>query len=97
MTGTGATLIKNVTLYDGSGSPPVVADVAFARDCILNVGTNLGAGSARSIDGQGLALAPGFIDTHTHDDCALLTTDMSAKLSQGVTTVVTGNCGISPA
>jgi N-acyl-D-amino-acid deacylase len=42
-------------------------------------------------------LAPGFIDTHTHDDCALLNTEMSAKASQGVTTVVTGNCGISAA
>src|ERR1700739_929544 len=58
---------------------------------------NRGRGSSgREIDVSGLVIAPGFIDVHTHDDRALLATpDMAAKASQGVTTVVTGNCGIS--
>src|SRR4029434_2570170 len=52
--------------------------------------------SAReTVDAQGLALAPGFIDVHTHDDRALLIGDMANKTSQGVTSVVAGNCGIS--
>ena len=52
----------------------------------------------RRIDARGRIVAPGFIDAHTHDDVALLAQpDMDFKVSQGVTTVITGNCGISPA
>ena len=51
---------------------------------------------AREIDVSGKIVAPGFIDVHTHDDRALFAApDMAAKTSQGVTTVITGNCGIS--
>ena len=51
-----------------------------------------------TLDASGLMVAPGFIDVHTHDDLSLLSQgDMSCKVSQGVTTVVVGNCGISAA
>jgi len=98
-------VIREVTLYDGSGVPPVTADVAIEGDRIAAVHAAAGAAplsgplSARTTrDGRGLALAPGFIDVHTHDDfAALIYPDMAFKLAGGVTTCVVGNCGFGAA
>jgi N-acyl-D-amino-acid deacylase len=92
------TLIHGALVYDGTGAPPCKADVALADGRIAAIG-RLASESAREvIAGSGLALAPGFIDAHTHDDTNVIRTpDMLPKLSQGVTTVVVGNCGISAA
>lgn len=92
------TLIRKATLYDGSGGGPEVADVAITGDLILAIGPSLDCTAATTIEAEALALAPGFIDTHTHDDTVVLRSPvMLPKISQGVTTVVTGNCGISAA
>lgn len=89
-------VIRGGLLYDGGGQPPVAADIAVAGEYIQEVGEPGTLAGAREIDARGLALAPGFIDVHTHDDRALLTPGlMTAKLSQGVTTVIAGNCGLS--
>lgn len=89
-------LFRNVQLIDGTGAPGRSADVAITGDRISAIGTNLTIEATEEINAQGLALAPGFIDAHTHDDRILLIDPaMSCKISQGVTTVVTGNCGIS--
>lgn len=89
-------LIKNATLIDGTGAPRRKADVAVSGDRIVAIG-DLGHMTAiETIDAAGKVLAPGFIDAHTHDDAVLLAQpDMTPKVSQGVTTVVAGNCGIS--
>lgn len=86
--------IRNVQVLDGTGSAAVTADVEVDQGRIRTVGS---AGSARrEIDGGGACLAPGLIDTHAHDDGAFFRhPDMSFKLAQGVTTVVSGNCGFS--
>ena len=88
-------LIRNALVLDGSDRPGRHGDVALRDGRIAAVGAV--AGSARQvIDADGRALAPGFIDVHTHDDLEVLRNpDMASKLSQGVTTVVVGNCGIS--
>jgi N-acyl-D-amino-acid deacylase len=92
------TLIANVLVLDGSGGPEYRADVALADCRIAAIGQLGGAVAQNRIDGSALALAPGFIDVHTHDDTNVIRTPgMFAKLSQGVTTVVVGNCGISAA
>jgi len=89
-------LFRNATLIDGTGAPSRAADVAITNDRISAVGDVLDIEAAEEIDAQGLVLAPGFIDAHTHDDrIVLVDPAMSCKSSQGVTTVVTGNCGIS--
>ena len=88
-------LIQRALLFDGVGSPPVAGDLAVTGDRIAVIGDLRGWHGRETIDAHGLALAPGFIDVHTHDDRALLAGDMAAKTSQGVTTVITGNCGIS--
>ena len=60
------------------------------------MGSNLGLRAAAQVDAKGLALVPGFIDVHTHDDTSVIRTPgMLPKLSQGVTTIIVGNCGIS--
>ncbi len=91
-------LVKGGTVYDGTGAPGRIADVAIDGKRIAAVG-DLSAWSAHEvIDASGLAVAPGFIDTHTHDDMALLRPQgIPEKTAQGVTTVVVGNCGVSPA
>jgi len=91
------TLIANVTLYDGSGGEPQVASVRLAGDSIVAVG-DLPAGKDEwFINGAGLALAPGFIDTHSHADDQLREhRDALAAVSQGITTVVVGQDGGSP-
>ena len=89
-------LFRNILLFDGSGAAPVRGDLAVAGDRITAVGPDLAADGREVVDGDGMALAPGFIDVHTHDDAAVMQPDgMVAKLTQGATTVVTGNCGIS--
>lgn len=89
-------LIRNAQVYDGTGGPPVNADVAVAGDRIVAFGEGLTLAARETMVASGLALAPGFIDVHTHDDLAVMSAQTSLpKLSQGVTTVVTGNCGIS--
>ncbi len=90
-------IIRDVTVFDGTGAPRFKADVGVTGDRIAAVG-DLGAASAeREIVATGKALSPGFIDAHTHDDRAVLCGPacMLCKMSQGVTTVVVGNCGIS--
>ncbi len=89
-------VIRNARLIDGSGAPSQVGDLAVADDRIVALGALDGTRGAREIDAVGKALAPGFIDPHTHDDRALLSDPlMRCKVSQGVTTVVAGNCGVS--
>ena len=90
-------IIRNSTVIDGTGAPRFGADIAIAGDRIAAVGgSSLRAKGAREIDARGMIVAPGFIDAHAHDDLALLSMpDMTPKISQGVTTVVAGNCGIS--
>ena len=90
-------IIRNATIFDGLGNPRISGDVAVTGDRIVAVG-DLGAWQGdRDVDVDGKALAPGFIDAHTHDDRAVLCGPecMLCKMSQGVTTVVVGNCGIS--
>ncbi|HEY1795800.1 MAG TPA: D-aminoacylase [Stellaceae bacterium] len=89
-------ILRNGTVIDGTGAPRLRADVAIVGDRVEAVGTVSKTTGAREVDVSGLVVAPGFIDVHTHDDRALLATpDMAMKASQGVTTVVTGNCGVS--
>ncbi|QPC44361.1 amidohydrolase family protein [Kaustia mangrovi] len=88
-------VIRDAMLIDGTGSDATRGDLAVVGDRIVAMGELKDWAGAREIDAEGLAVAPGFVDVHTHDDRAVLATDMTAKLSQGVTTVVSGNCGIS--
>ncbi len=89
------TLIRNVTIIDGTGAPGQVGDVGIAGDRIACVGDSA-EGARLEVDGTGLTAAPGFIDIHTHSDFSLLIDGRGASaLYQGVTTQVNGNCGIS--
>ena len=92
-----AFVIQGARVFDGTGQPGYLADVAVRDDRIVAVGANLPVDAdVQRIDAQGLSLAPGFIDAHTHDDRAVMATpDMTMKVSQGVTTVIGGNCGVS--
>lgn len=91
-------MIRNARLINGSGEPSFTGDLAVRDGRIAAIG-DLGKVTAdRTIDADGLALAPGFIDSHCHDDRALIEMPlMEPKASQGVTTVINGNCGVSAA
>jgi N-acyl-D-amino-acid deacylase len=92
------TLIRNALVFEGSGAEAETADVAIQGDRIMAVGAGLRQSAEQVLDAEGLALAPGFIDVHTHDDLYLIRhPEMLPKISQGVTTVIVGNCGISAA
>lgn len=91
-------LISGGTVIDGTRAPRYGASVGIRDGRIAAIGALTGQRARHEIDAIGRIVAPGFIDSHTHDDQALLSqSDMSFKVSQGVTTVVTGNCGISAA
>src|SRR5262249_56098957 len=92
------TVILHARIIDGSGAPEVAGDVAIADGRIAAVGELDTHAARETIDASGQVLAPGFIDTHTHDDIVVIRApQMLPKLSQGVTTVIAGNCGISAA
>ena len=89
-------LIRGANLIDGTGAPARPGDIAIEGDRIAGIGDLSGWQADEVVEAAGLAVAPGFIDDHTHDDSAVLTTpDMAMKVSQGVTSVIAGNCGIS--
>jgi len=89
-------LIRGGDVIDGTGAARRRADVAIAGDRVAAVGALQGVRALRTIEAGGRCVAPGFIDVHTHDDRLLLSDrSMAPKASQGVTTVVAGNCGVS--
>jgi N-acyl-D-amino-acid deacylase len=89
-------VLKGGLIIDGSGQPAFRADVALRDDTIIAIGDLAKCSAIRIIDVTGLAVAPGFIDAHTHDDLICISQpDMTPKISQGVTTLIVGNCGIS--
>jgi len=89
-------VIRNGTVIDGTGAARVRADVAVSDDRIVAVGDLAETKGNREVAATGHVVAPGFVDVHTHDDRALLSKpDMDMKVSQGVTSVVVGNCGVS--
>lgn len=91
-------LFRNVTVIDGSGGAQYRADVAVQGDRIVEIAPMISGSAHEEIDGKGRVLAPGFIDVHTHDDINVIRMpEYLPKISQGITTVIVGNCGISAA
>ncbi len=91
-------IIKNGSVFDGSGAPSFKADIAIKGDRIVRVGKNIPGRAARVIDARGLLVTPGFIDLHTHADRGMYFPENRPCLNylrQGVTTIVGGQCGTS--
>lgn len=93
-------LLKNARIYDGTGASAFTGDVLVENDRIAKVGGDLsGETCDQTVDLTGLSLAPGFIDAHSHNDWFALRSDplpyFAPFIRQGITTFVTGNCGIS--
>ncbi len=88
-------VVRGGTVFDGTGAPGRVADVAVADGMIAEIGDLRGSG-ARELDASGCAVAPGFVDIHTHYDAQVLWDPaLRPSSSHGVTTVIAGNCGFS--
>ena len=94
-------LIRNGTVFDGTGAAPRGADIGISHDRIEAIGSLSAATGKLEVDAAGHAVAPGFIDTHTHSDLAWSLEPeheqvIAATIRQGVTTEICGNCGFSP-
>ena len=91
-------VITGGLVLDGTGAPAVPGDIGVAGSRIVEIGRLAGVRAARVIRADGRVVCPGFIDMHAHDDFNLPVNPLAAeKTRQGVTTLVTGNCGLSPA
>lgn len=97
---TGMFLLKNAKIYDGSGASPFCGDILVSGDRILKVAAQITPEeNCPVIDLQGLSIAPGFIDAHSHNDWFALRKEkekfFEPFIRQGITTFVAGNCGLS--
>ncbi len=90
-------IIRGGLIHDGTGAPPYLGDIGIKADRIAGLGDLADQKTVRIIQADGLAVAPGFIDIHSHHDWYLLEDDpmrrFAALIRQGVTTCVVGNCG----
>jgi N-acyl-D-amino-acid deacylase len=88
------TLLRGGIVYDGTGAPPRAADVLISGDRVADIGSAIRRPGAVEVDCRDLAVAPGFIDIHTHTDLDLFISPLAeSKIRQGVTTEVTGQDG----
>ncbi len=93
-------LLKGGKLYDGSGAEAEVGDILFEKDRIVEIGKDIAASKAdKVVDITGKSVAPGFIDAHSHNDWFAIKNDpvpyFEPFIKQGITTFISGNCGIS--
>jgi N-acyl-D-amino-acid deacylase len=88
-------LLRDGTLVDGTGVPPRCGNLLISGEVIAELDSFEAPTDARVIDCRGLAVAPGFIDSHSHSDLQVLE-NRREKVAQGVTAEVVGNCGFSP-
>ncbi len=89
-------IIHNCTIYDGTGTPPFVGSVGFENGKMRVFRSAETPQAKQTIEADGLALVPGFIDAHSHGDLTMLSAYATAsKLSQGITTQIAGQCGVS--
>ena len=92
-------LLRHGTIYDGTGSAPLVGDILLEDDRILQIAPSIECPEAQVIDLTGLSVAPGFVDGHSHNDWFAMKKAplkyFDPFIRQGITTFVTGNCGIS--
>ena len=87
-------LIRDGLVYDGEGRPPFPADIGISGEKIAVVGSFRGEDPDVVIDAGGMAVSPGFIDTHAHSDFTIVADPRAeGKICQGVTTEINGNCG----
>src|SRR5882672_4666771 len=92
----GDLLVRGGTIVDGTGGPAVRGDVRIRGGVITEVGMNLRVDGEEDLDASGALVTPGFIDVHTHYDGSMWwDNSLDPAPQHGVTTVVTGNCGIS--
>lgn len=89
-------IVRNGTIYDGSGNPSFVSDIGISSDRITEIGDLSSACAKDELDASGLCVMPGFIDTHLHSDMMLLYDRQHANgLCQGITTELLGQDGLS--
>lgn len=89
-------VINNVLIIDGNASKPFKGSIGIIKDKIATITNNELLDGIKSIDGNGNVLCPGFIDIHSHSDSSFLVyKDCESKVFQGITTELTGSCGVS--
>ena len=93
------TLLKNAKIYDGTGKEPFTGDVLIEDQRIRETGSSITTPADRVVDLSGKSIAPGFIDGHSHNDWFAIKKEplpyFEPFIRQGITTFVTGNCGVS--
>lgn len=93
------TLLKNAKIYDGSGEEAYNGDILIENNIIKKIASNINVSVDNTIDLKGQSIAPGFIDGHSHNDWFAIKNEpllyFEPFIRQGITTFVTGNCGLS--
>lgn len=91
------TIIKNGTIYDGSGKAGLIGDIGIKEGKVAAIGTDLGNSADLLLEAKGMVVSPGFIDIHSHSDTKYLQAQKGdSRIWQGITSEVGGNCGSAP-